>query len=331
VFTDQVSIEERRIDLARSGWTYGWFFADRFRLGERLTIEAGARWDRQTYSDDSQWSPRLNAVVDLGPRTALRASWGHYWQSQGIQELQVVDGVDIFHPAQLNRQLTVALDQRFGDRNRLSVQAYAKSLTDLRPRYENLFDTFDIFPEGQSDRVLVAPERGRSRGLELLFERRRKRLDWWFSYALSKAEDRIDGAWVPRSWDQRHAVSYSFNLRPSAHWNLNLAGVHRSGWPTTDVVLVTDPGATFPRLEPGPRNSDTRPAYHRFDLRASRSFVVPHGEIKLFLEVTNIFDHDNQRSVSDFEISRTPDGFAVEREVETWFPRLPSFGVTWTF
>ena len=130
VFTDQVSVDERRLDLERSGWTYGWFLSDRFRLGERFTVEAGVRWDRQTYSNDSQWSPRLNAVAELGPRTTLRASWGHYWQAQGIQELQVIDGVDSFHPAQLNRQLTLAMDRRFGSRNRLSVQAYAKRLID---------------------------------------------------------------------------------------------------------------------------------------------------------------------------------------------------------
>ncbi len=331
VFTDQVSIDERRIDLERSGWAYGWFLADRFRFGERLTLEAGLRWDRQTYSDDSQWSPRLNIVAELGPRTTLRASWGHYWQAQGIEELQVIDGVDSFHPAQQNRQLTVALDQRFGERSRLSVQAYDKRLLDPRPRFENLFDSFDIFPEGQSDRVLVAPERGRSRGLELLFERRQRRLDWWASYALSKAEDRIDAAWVPRSWDQRHAVSYSVNLRPNRHWNLNLAGIHHSGWPATDALLVTDPGATFPRLVPGPRNSDNHPDYHRVDLRASRTFVTQRGEIKLFVEITNVFNRDNERSVSDFEINSTPDGFTIFREFETWFPRLPSFGASWTF
>ena len=56
------------------------------------------------------------------------------------------------------------------------------------------------------------------------------------------------------------------------------------------------------------------------------------GEMKVFFEITNLFNRDNLRSVSDFEISFSPQaGFTIERELEKWFPRVPSFGVTWTF
>ncbi len=330
LFTDEVLIETRNIDLDLSGETYGLFVSDRIRLGERFALELGARWDRQTYADDSQWSPRVNFVAELTPRTTIRASWGDYWQSQGIQELQVADGIDTFHTAQLNRQTTLALDHQIGSRYRLSAQAYAKRLRDPRPRFENLFDNFDIFPEGQSDRVRVAPERGRSRGLELLLERRSPRVDWWVSYALSEAEDQIDGIWQPRSWDQRHAVSYSLNLRPAQNWNLNFTGLHHSGWPATDVELVTEPGI-LPRLVPGPRNATTYSDYHRIDARISRTFPLRKGDLKLFFEVTNLLDRDNDRSVSDFEISLNDGRLQIEREFENWFPRLPSFGVSWTF
>ena len=331
LFTDQDEITERRFDLQLSGWTYGAHLADRFRLGSRVTVEAGVRWDRQTYSNDEQWAPRLNLVAQLDPKTTLRASIGDYWQPQGIHELQVEDGVDEFHQAQLNRQLTVALDHLFG-RSRFSAQVYAKRLEDPRPRFENLFEIFDIFPEGQSDRVLIEPESGRAHGLELLFERRHRRLDWWVTYALSEAEDKIDGEYVPRSWDQRHAVSYSVNWRFKEHWNLNVAGVHHSGWPATDAELVLLPTEPFVRLIPAERNAASYPDYHRVDVRASRSFETARGQIKLFLEITNLFDRDNVRSIADFEVDFSPEsGFSINREFESWFPRIPSFGVTWTF
>jgi outer membrane receptor protein involved in Fe transport len=331
LFTDDDSVTERRFDLQPDGWTYGAYFADRFRLGKRVTLEAGARWDRQTYSDDEQWGPRLNLVAQLSSQTTLRASAGHYWQPQGIHELQVEDGVDEFHPAQLNRQLTVGLDHLF-DKSRLSVQLYSKRLEDPRPRFENLFEIFDIFPEGQSDRVLIEPESGRARGLELLFERRQRRLDWWITYALSEAEDKIDGEYVPRSWDQRHAVSYSVNIAIKEHWNLNVAGIHHSGWPATDAELVLLPTEPFVRLVPGERNATNYRDYHRVDVRASRAFETARGQLKLFLEITNLFDRDNTRSIADFEVDFSPGtGFTINRELESWFPRIPSFGVTWTF
>lgn len=234
--------------------------------------------------------------------------------------------------ARLNRQLTVALDHRFGKNQRVSLQLYSKQLRDPRPRYENLFEPIDVIPEDQSDRVLVAPESGCSQGMELLFEQRRQRLDWWITYALSKAEDKLDDRFVPRSWDQRHAISYSFNLQLREFWNLNLAGLHHSGWPTTDAVLVAASGAAIPQLILAERNGSQYPDYHRVDLRASRVFAKANGRLKLFFEVTNILNRDNIRSISDFELNFDPTtGFSVEREFEKWFPRLPSFGVTWTF
>ena len=57
----------------------------------------------------------------------------------------------------------------------------------------------------------------------------------------------------------------------------------------------------MPRLEPGPRNAGQYSDYHRVDLRASRTFTLPKAEIKLFLEITNLLDRDNERSISDFE------------------------------
>jgi outer membrane cobalamin receptor len=330
VFTESPILTQRHLDLSPSGWTYGLYLADRFRLTSRLTLEGGVRWDRQTYAADQQTSPRLNLAQQMGSQTVVRASWGRYAQSEGIHELQIADGVQQFHRAQVNEQTTLAVEHRISSRSRLSAQVYDKRIPDPRPRFENLFELVDIFPEGQSDRVLVAAERARSRGLEALFEHRRRRFEGWAAYTLSRAEDRLDGAWVPRSWDQRHALSYSLNWRIEDRWNVNVAGLHHTGWPATDVRLATDEAGNV-SLEPTARNSSRYPDYHRVDLRASRAFALSSGTLELFLEITNLFDRDNLRSSSDFEITYENGFVAIQREHETWLPRLPSFGVTWVF
>jgi outer membrane receptor protein involved in Fe transport len=331
VFTDDEIVVSRTLDLKPSGSSYAIYVAHRMLLSEDLTIEGGLRWDRQTYASDEQTSPRVNLVARLAPRTTLRASWGEYAQAQGIHELQVADGVDTFHPAQINRQTTLALDHQLSSTSRIAAQVYTKGITDPRPRFENLFEPIDIFPEGQSDRVRVAPERARSRGLELLVERRSSRFDTWIAYTLSEAEDEIQGRWVPRSWDQRHAVTYSVNRDFEGRWNLNLAGTHHTGWPVTDVELAVAPDGTL-RLAPGERNRSRFPDYHRLDVRASRTLPLRKGALELFLEITNLLDRDNIRSISDFAIVPGATGAPViQREFEKWFPRLPSFGLTWVF
>ena len=83
--------------LFPEGDTYGLFAADRIRLLDRFVVEAGLRWDRQTYIDGDQVSPRVSALWEVGRRTNLRASWGLYSQAQHLNELQVTDGVtDLF-------------------------------------------------------------------------------------------------------------------------------------------------------------------------------------------------------------------------------------------
>lgn len=330
VFTDSPILTRRQLDLSPSGWTYGLYLADRFRLTSRLTLEGGLRWDSQTYAADQQVSPRLNLAQQMGSRSVLRASWGRYAQSEGIHELQIADGVQQFHRAQVNEQATLAVEHRISSHSRLSAQLYDKRIPDPRSRFENLFELIDIFPEGQSDRVLVAPERSRARGLELLFEYRRRRFEGWTAYTYSNAEDRIDGVWVPRSWDQRHALSYSLNWRIEDRWNVNVAGAHHSGWPATDVRLATDEAGAVV-LQPTERNSSNYPDYHRIDVRASRAFILASGRLELFLEITNLFDHDNLRSSSDFELVYEGGAATIERQHEAWLPRLPSFGVTWAF
>ena len=69
-----------------------------------------------------------------------------------------------------------------GDRSTTSAAAYSaraevydKRFTELRPRFENIFDGLIIFPEVQGDRVRIAPQRGSARGGELLLRKTARR------------------------------------------------------------------------------------------------------------------------------------------------------------
>ena len=82
------------------------YVTSRVRITDRLSTELGLRWDDQTYDDPGgaeQFAPRLNVMYELAPATRLRAAWGRFWQSQGINELQVEDGVDTFLPGATRR------------------------------------------------------------------------------------------------------------------------------------------------------------------------------------------------------------------------------------
>lgn len=320
---DYVRVQPERsvaVELDRSGESYAGYAADRFRIGHALVAEVGLRWDKQFWTDDLQIAPRINLRCSAGRRSSLRVSWGRYHQWEQMNELQVADGVSHFHPAQRAEHWLLSLDHLLGNGVSLRADAYRKEVQRPRVRFENLFSGLELFPEAEWDRVLVQPDGGSAQGIELVAKSAWSgKVTWWAGYAVAKAVDDINGEEVPRSWDQRHTMTFSVNRRLGG-WNFNLAGTYHSGRPTTDVV-VTEHGSIAP-LE---RNAARLPAYHRLDGRVSRSFSTRAGEVTVVGEVLNLTGRANVCCVDDFVIDQ---GKAVP--AYRYWPRLiPSLSFRW--
>ena len=327
----------RDAQLRPDGWQAALYTADRFRLAPGVTAELGVRWDRQTWTPgEDQLSPRLNLVWETGRLGTVRVAWGAFSQPQAIYELQVPDGVESFFPAQSTEQAIVAWEKAFSTSLAMRVEAYRKTMTDLRPRFENLFRTYDLFPEGEPDRIEVAPDRAEARGLELVLKGDpSRRWSWWLGCALAAVEDRIDDGWVPRSWDQRFAVSANLTWFPGRNWTVSLAGLYHSGWPTTDAwaTVVTIPDGTSTVVsEIGERNAARTPSYRRVDLRVSRLVPLQHGSFSFFVEIMNLFDYENIRIAHSYSFTPVGDGsYSLSSGDEGWIPFFPTVGFTWSF
>lgn len=312
------------------------YWDGRVDLGERWAVQGGMRVDTQTYDgsdDDEQWSPRLSALYRLTPRTQLRASWGRFFQSQGINELQVEDGVEHFHPAQHADHAIISLDHAFAAGLDLRVEAYRKYYRRINPRFENLFDPLVLFPEAEFDRIMIAPQSARAEGMELLLRLRPRGTphgSWsgWLGYGWSRAEDRIEGHHVPRSWDQRH----TFNLGivwAKGPWTATLANSFHSGWPTT-IWQTADPAAG-PHIAVNRRNRSRLQFFNTLDLRVTRTFVLPHGALDVFIEANNVLSRRNPCCVRH-AVTRNADGSLIlTRDIDSWLPLVPSAGVLWRY
>lgn len=326
------SVIERRAQVDASGSDISAYVADRVRLSERMVIEAGVRVDRQSYTPDgTHIGPRLNAGVLLGPRTALRAAWGRFYQPQAVNELQVEDGINEFHAAQRADHALIGLDHQFARGLTTRIEAYEKRLSNPRPRFENLFDHVILFPELRGDRYAITPEKARTRGVELLVRKDNGGpVSGWVSLVRSSAVDEIEGREVPRSWDQTDAVGFSVNLRRGTRWNFNVAGVYHTGWPTTNVEATFVDGVFNAHL--GEVNADRLPAYKRVDFRASRHLSTSLGGFGFFLELFNALKFENVTRVDGFSFTLQPDGTLTRRRnTESVLQIVPSFGVTYQF
>jgi len=322
---------DRELAPAPSGAHVAAYYTTRWQWSDALVAELGLRWDHQTYAEDSdsQFAPRLNLAWSLGDTTRLLASWGRYQQFQGIEELQVEDGIDRFQPAQHVDQLILGLEQRLAAGFALRAEAYRKDYGQPKFRFENLFDPLSLAPELRWDRVQIAPRSARAEGLELLLTRSADD-PWsgWFSYAWSRAVDREAGRDTRRSWDQSHAVSAG-GVWSEGPWRATIAGTWHTGWPVTPLAVRDT--AIGPAVVIGRRNSARYGYFASLDLRVSRDFDLRRGSLTAFAEISNVLDRRNP-CCTDFEYEVADDGsLLLEPELRHWLPLVPSIGVLWKF
>jgi len=323
---------DRMLEPNPSGQHVAAYFTSRVRVTDRLAAELGLRWDEQSYADDAddQWSPRFNLVYDVASATRIRASWGRFQQFQSINELQVEDGIDEFLPTQTSDHAILSVEQGLPAGLSLRVEAYRKDYSDLRPRYESLFDPLSLVPELRWDRVRIAPDGARAEGLEWLLTRRSAD-PWngWLSYTWSRVRDELDGVDVPRSWDQTHSAGGGLSWA-SGPWQATLAGSYHTGWPTTPGRLVGNEPAP-PQIELGRRNSARLTDYASVDLRISRDFALSRGDLTVFAEVTNAADRRNP-CCTEFSLEPGSNGnLVLEKDYRHWLPLVPSIGVLWRY
>lgn len=334
---DNQPTENRSADLSPRGSQYAAYSELRWRPTARLTLDLGLRWDQQTYTtakDDEQVSPRVNLLYRAGDNTDLRMAFGEYYQAQEINELQVSDGVTDFYPAQHAQHLVASLTHSFDSGLELRLEAYQKKYRSLMPRFENIFDPLVLIPELQIDRARIDADSAIAEGLELtLSGSRSNELSWWATYSWSCIADEFQKETIRRSWDQTHTFAAGFN-QDWKKWSFSAAGIWHTGWPET--VLVTEnvlnpDGSASLVATVGPRNDGRHDVFHSLDVRVSRRFDLPKGDLTAFLEVTNLYNRENP-CCTEYFVQPGSDGHEfVQAKGGNWLPIVPSLGVVWRF
>jgi outer membrane receptor for ferrienterochelin and colicin len=313
------------------------YLSDRARLSDAVTLELGLRYDRHTQTDESHVTPRLNLVWAVGRNGVVRAAWGRFNQSQRPYELQVEDGDTGFFAVERSEHRVLGYERIFERASAargtaLRFELYRREVGNPLPRYENLYEPINEFPEVEPDRVRIAPDRSIAEGLELFLRGRfSQRTGWWLNYAWASTEDEIDGRRQPRQFDQTHALNLNLDHLIGDHWRVNFAWRYHTGWPTTPLSVgreTDDDGETVFVPVLGEPFSDRFPSYHRLDLRASRRWRLRSGGLELHVDIQNVYDQGNVAGF-DYEIDAEEGLLTTVRE--DWAGFLPSMGVTIEF
>lgn len=319
----------RTLSLRPNGRHYSLFTAMRFDFSARLATEFGLRFSQQTIGGRSSATrePRVGLRYAISDDTALRASVGRFFQIQGIDELQVNDGLGEYFAPQQADHVVLGLDRQLASGMNLRVEAYEKTMSDLRPRFENMLNSRVLLPELKPDRIRIAPASATARGLEVSLDGESGALQWWTSVGWSRVEDRLPEGDVLRSWDQTLTLNAGLLWRLD-QWNFSTGLIYRSGWPTTRVFL--NPDSTLPTASAASRNGDRMPAYASMDVRLGRDFRFDRSSLSLFFELTNLLGRSNFCCI-EYEVGDEEDLGLLVLDERAYLPRIPSVGFTWTF
>jgi outer membrane receptor for ferrienterochelin and colicin len=355
---DLHNVEEDQIDsdsvtvwevLAHSkltpvGNSYSTHLSNRIKILDPLVVEIGIRFDAIGYSQSNRWSPRFNLVWTPADQTFFRAGWGHFYQNDGIHEIRVEDGEEGFLPPEMAEHWVAGFEHTYNNGINFRLEGYYKNLSQLHTDYRNGSNHVQ-FPELEGDRYHLNLFGAIYKGLEAYLKYDRGgQISWWATYALSSFNDDIknlvfrDSVYTqgftthPNLYDQRHTLYLDLNYRPTPNWHVNLAYQYHTGLPYIDLeeFLETPPeGGIRLGRDFSIYNRDNYDPYSRVDLRINRKFQLGSGLLTMYLQVINLFNHENLRTIEYDDYIDLNGQTVIYTEKEYWFPRLPSLGLSW--
>ncbi|HEU5056086.1 MAG TPA: TonB-dependent receptor [Kofleriaceae bacterium] len=302
------------LDFEAASHLAGAYVAADLRPVEPVTVTSGLRVDHFARFDDTTWSPRTAVQARLTRRLTARAALGTYTRPPEQSEA-LTRSLD----AEVATQTVLGADVEVAGGVTASSNAFYTSS-------RSLVVQDPVLAQVDPENAYVNRGTGRARGVELVLKARRDDFFGWVAYTLSRS-DRVDGPLAGRrlfDYDQTH------NLVAVASWiwrKWQFGGrwQYATGIPTTPIVgsiYMSDLNIYVPVL--GELNSDRIEASHQLDLRVDRKFSLPHVELSVFLDVTNVYAHPKTLGFRyNFDYS--------ERQAITDLPILPAFGVRGTF
>ena len=321
---------ENQLDIEVSGETYSVYLADLFKVNKAMTIEAGLRWDKQTYTDEQQFSPRINVdyLADNGANTKF--SWGKYYQGQGIHQLAVQDNISTFNRAQQVEQINFSYQQSFNHDYKTKISLYYKDYQDVPARFENILGSEFYFYETRADRYLFEPQSAKNQGIEFSLQKQNDGpFNWWVSYVLSKAEEKIAGNTRPKRWDQKHSLKFALNYQFTPSCYANVLGNYHTGWHTSAVTQnqltpIDDINQGYFTL--GTPYDEQYPDFLRFDMRIACDKKLAKGRLRYTFEVINLFNRYNSSGLDTID-----DILPYQDKPKTYLPSIVSLGLVWEF
>ncbi len=294
----------------------------------RLTVTLGSRLNYNTYNEDLTFAPRTQLRYQLSQRLALTGAAGIYYQTLPRYLISQNAQIANLRSTQANH-LIAGIDYQLSRDTKLTLEAFNKEYFNapVLPANNNVGDrSYVLDNAGAFYESLDDDGRAYARGVEMLIQ---KKLAVNFygmfsaSYFRTRYED-FNGEELNRNFDNRYLLSFIGGYRPNDIWELSLRWTMLGGRPNTPADIAASDAANTLILDQAQFNSDRLSAYHSLFVRADRRFFFRQTNMVVFLEIWNVYNHNNVRQ--EF-------WNVVDRQVDeiSQFSFLPVSGIKFEF
>ena len=282
---------------SKNGNLVGLYLQDEWHVISQLTINYGIRFDHvAAFTDEHQWSPRINALYELTPQTAIHAGFSRYF-SPPPQELASQQSINLYEGTTNAPQVPVSdpvraerasyydlgLTQKVSAEFTVGLDGYYKQVT-------NLLD------EGQFGRALILTPfnyaQGYQEGVELSATYNNAHWSGYMNLAVSKAKGRniISGQSTFAPGELAYIADHYIYLDHDQRYSLASGLSYLFGASRLNGDLIYGSGL---RNTPAgaPPNSGTVPAYTTVNLSLTHDWAgTPIGTVEGRVALINVFD-----------------------------------------
>jgi outer membrane receptor protein involved in Fe transport len=279
------------------GKLYSLYLQDEWHISAPLTLNYGLRYDKvDAFTQEHQFSPRVNLSYKLTPETALHAGFSRYF-TPPPQELAAQSSIDLYAnssnaPAigvsdnvksERTSYYDVGLSHQLTPNLTLTADAYYKHI-------RNLID------EGQFGQALILSpfnyDKGYAKGLELSAIYTNRHWGAYFNFATQKAmaQHIVSGQSLfdpdELAYIANHYIyldhDQKFTASTGAHYHFGDSQVSADVLYGSGLRLTPDGGAP---------NSGTLPAYTTVNMAYTHEWKTGYGTVEGRLALINAFDH----------------------------------------
>jgi len=345
------------------------YLEDEYAPTDYLKMNIGARWSG--YDTPSKFynslEPRLSATLNVKDYFSLSSSFStmrqylHLLTTSGMSmtsDLWLPSTANV--PPEKSNQFALGISKTIGNTGLdLSIEGYIKNMSGLVTFKEG--SAFFSGAGSWEDKIETGGI-GKSRGVEVLFQKSTGKTTGWISYTLSKTtrqfENINNGIEYPFNFDRRHDLSVVLKRQLTKNIDFSASWVYGSGLPITLATgkytaistdhwrnntedLMTYISEAY--IYEG-KNSFRMRDYHRLDVGFNFSKEKKHGTRVWSLNIYNVYNRKNAiyyyYGTATETVTETLDnGVVITHTVDkgpalkqmSYFPIMPTFSYSFRF